>query len=46
MFESPVDFYDSQTPGYPLRNIYPFESPVDFYDSQTDKHGCIFAIQV
>ena len=35
LFESPVDFYDSQTNTQSQRHALTFESPVDFYDSQT-----------
>ena len=36
-FESPVDFYDSQTERLIWRQQTMFESPVDFYDSQTSR---------
>ena len=37
LFESPVDFNDSQTETMELVVIKGFESPVDFNDSQTAK---------
>ena len=43
MFESPVDFNDSQTLPVLRVDCYQFESPVDFNDSQTAKMRKAFA---
>ena len=43
MFESPVDFNDSQTRPMKVYVTGLFESPVDFNDSQTAKMRKAFA---
>ena len=41
LFESPVDFNDSQTVSMSTLTLIWFESPVDFNDSQTTVRQCI-----